>query len=1128
MSIGRLISRSLRLYWRTGIVVAFGIAVATAVITGSLVIGDSVTGSLRETALSRLGNISYAAVASGYFRAKLADKLAADDDLKERISQVVAGISTTGAARNPATEATVPAVNVLGIDADFWEFYGRSSTHPGPRECLVNEALADDLGISAGDPLIVTMRRDDEISSDLLFAERSVQNTAPTMRLTVTGILPTGGADDFRLDAQNAIPRNVFIDREWLATRNNTVGKANMLLVATTETSDETAQRLQAALATYMQLADYGLKMQMDPASGSVSLTSGGTVLTSSQVAAAQKAADDAGTTASISSVYLATNIEQVDKTERKIAYAMVASIAPAGAFSLISGHGQTPQEGEIWLNAWAAEDLTAQVGDRVRLTYMLPTLEGEYPTADMDFTVGAIVKMSGPAADKTLVPNFPGITEADTVDDWDAPFPVDLNRITNRDEAYWDLYKALPKAFVTPNAMQKMWQSGQTSPQADWVTSVRFAPTDGKISDAAESIMTTRLLTALDPAERGLVFRPVRENALQASKGTSDFSQLFLGLSMFLVFSGAGLGGMLLRLSLDRRASQAGIMLATGCTQAQVNRAFFAEGTALTIVGTVIGIPAGVLYASGVIHALANWWSGALGATANLWLHVDISSLITGAVAGLVVGMGTVWASTRRISRAPVLSLLSGRLAMDVAPTHAPRHGARYTLWGSVALAIVLGILALTGAIEPAGAFFGIGATLLVGGLAGARLGMYRIMAGRGAYKSMHSLASRNAVANAGRSLLVVGLLASAIFVIVAVAANTRDLSAIDTSDRNSGTGGFQLQAISSVPPAYDIATPAGRANLGFSAEDEKAFDGVEIVGFLASPGEDISCLNISRPTYPRLLGVPEKMRTRGGFRLFTMGGREPWDAIDLEVDDLPHSIPTLGDEASVRWTLHSSLEKVYTMPGPDGEPLYLRFTGLLKGSIFQSELLISEARFRKIYPSITRPSYFLIATPQGREEQVAQILRANIGDNGLEVRKTSEVLNGFLQVQNTYLSMFLALGGLGLLLGTVGMITILLRGIFERRAELALMEAIGFTRRKIAGVLLIEHVTLLVTGMALGTLSALIAVSPQTISAESAVNWGVLTAVISGILLFSIVSCITAVLSSLRGSLIYVLRQE
>jgi ABC-type lipoprotein release transport system permease subunit len=884
----------------------------------------------------------------------------------------------------------------------------------------------------------------------------------------------------------------------------------------------EALQDLERAVADSLMLDDYGLRLADNPTSGHLVLSSDAMTLSSAEVQAARQAAEDVGAGAAISSVYLIDEVRNL-RTGRSLAYSMAAGLQPAEGFRLLRGTGE-PSRDSIWLNEWAAADLAAAPGDELVLRYMLPTEEGSYPTEQLTSRVSGIVAMEAGGADPGLVPEFKGITDAAHVDEWDTPFPVDYSLIRDRDEQYWDRYRAAPKLFMDPARLQAIWRSAPGGEQADWVTSVRIRPPEHAAADFSEAY-TRRLLARLAEAQTTITLRPVRELALEASKGTSDFSGLFLGLSMFLVFAGAGLGGMLLRLSVDRRASQAGTMLATGCPPAMVHNTLRAEGLLLGGVGTLVGLPAGVLYARGIIGALERWWAGAIGSTSTLWLHAEWSSILIGALVGLGVGLLVTVLSTRGLVRVPLLSLLAGWRGMSMAPAPSSGRAARPTVIIALAAACVLGILSVgSGQIDPTAAFFGIGACLLVASLSGASLLLSGARRMSGATGSLSRLALRNAAAGGARSLLVMGLLACATFVVVAVAANGRDPARADTSSRESGSGGFELMATSSVPLPYDPRTATGRTNLGFLPEDEALLEGTVVISLLAGPGEDISCLNIARPSHPRIIGVPDELIRRGGFSFAGERAANPWE---LLTDDGDGSLPAFGDAASVQWTLHLGQGDEYSVQTPGGESV-LRFAGLLKGSIFQSELLVSDASFRRLYPDISSPSYLLIDTPEGKQEQVRQVLMARLGELGLRVRTSSEVLDGYLQVQNTYLSMFLALGGLGLLLGTVGLVTVLLRGAFERRGELALMLATGFQVSRVRALLVVENGGLLVAGLVLGAACALVAVAPHLASAEAEVNWQFLAAILSGIILFGLVSCAVAVSGAVGGRLIGSLRAE
>ena len=78
----------------------------------------------------------------------------------------------------------------------------------------------------------------------------------------------------------------------------------------------------------------------------------------------------------------------------------------------------------------------------------------------------------------------------------------------------------------------------------------------------------------------------------------------------------------------------------------------------------------------------------------------------------------------------------------------------------------------------------------------------------------------------------------------------------------------------------------------------------------------------------------------------------------------------------------------------------------------------------------------------------------------------RTAERLAEFHRVENTYLSTFQTLGGLGLLLGTIGLAAVLLRNVLERRRELALLGAVGYGRGRLFAIVVAESTLLLACG--------------------------------------------------------------
>ena len=117
MSAWRLAIRSLRHYWRTNVGVVLGLAVGSMILTGSLLVGDSVRYSLLRLAALRTGLTEFAVTTGDRFaRIALADGMGAE--LGE--SAVVAPVLVTrGSVGAPGAGRRVSGVQVLGVDSRF-------------------------------------------------------------------------------------------------------------------------------------------------------------------------------------------------------------------------------------------------------------------------------------------------------------------------------------------------------------------------------------------------------------------------------------------------------------------------------------------------------------------------------------------------------------------------------------------------------------------------------------------------------------------------------------------------------------------------------------------------------------------------------------------------------------------------------------------------------------------------------------------------------------------------------------------------------------------------------------------------------------------------------------------------
>ncbi len=144
------------------------------------------------------------------------------------------------------------------------------------------------------------------------------------------------------------------------------------------------------------------------------------------------------------------------------------------------------------------------------------------------------------------------------------------------------------------------------------------------------------------------------------------------------------------------------------------------------------------------------------------------------------------------------------------------------------------------------------------------------------------------------------------------------------------------------------------------------------------------------------------------------------------------------------------------------------------------------------------------------------------------MDVSNARSILAGMLAVQNTYLRTFQSLGALGLLLGTIGLAVAQLRSVLERRQELAVMRAIGFTQGRLAAVVMRETASLLLMGIGCGAICAILAVLPHALLSGLQPPIVEPLVVILGIILFGMLAGLIAVGRVARMPLLESLRSE
>ena len=1130
MSLTQLVIRSATYHWRTNLAVCLGVAAAVAVLGGALVTGDSVRGSLRELATSRLGATGHAITSAAYVRETLATEIAS-----RASAETAPLIAATAMVTHEPSARRASGVFVYGIDARFWRFHGLE-----PREgVFVSPALAAELSAQPGDALLVRLQRPSEIPLESLFAQK--EDVARTVRLSVSDVLPRDQLGEFSLQPQQAEVRAVFAPLARLQRELDAPRTVNTILVA--DGADD--EQLEGAFRSAVALEDLGLRVSPS-ADRSAVIVEGVSGVVSE---AAEEAARAAGRALGLAPVPVFTYLANTIRTgEREMPYSLVSGLDMRALRARQQAeHGQQPPAraagGEvpnlgaplpmpagIVLNEWSARELQASVGDQAELEYYLWDAAAGLRTARTTFWVTGIVPMRGLAGDRRLAPEYPGITGVESVADWDPPFPLDLSRVRPQDEQYWDDYRGTPKAFIPYEAARDLW-----STRYGRVTSLRFLlPPDAQASMTADAL-EARLRETVEPAAQGLVLVPTRRLATDASGGATNFGEYFTYFSFFIVVSALLLSMLFFRLGVEGRLRQIGILRASGFTTRHIRRMLLSEAAVLAVAGSLVGVAGAIGYAHLIVYGLTTWWVGAVGTTL-LAVHVQPASLVAGAVGGIAAALACVVWSLRAVARRSPRALL-GAYSLDppgsaAGPgrSRAGRFAATFTVAGMALLTL--------GFVSPAlqaGAFFGAGAALLIAILvflwAWLRARDVRLIAGRGTW-AVSRLGFRGAAFRPGRSVLSAALVASAAFIIVSVDAFRRGETAL-TDDPASGTGGFALIAESEVPIVHNPNDPAGRDALLLDAPELRD---VRFTRFRLRPGEDASCLNLYRPTNPKIIAPEPAFFER---RRFTFGTTlaesdderaNPWLLLDRTFDD--GAVPVVADATSLQYVLHASVGDTMAIDVGADRPLTLRFVAALRDSVLQGEIVMGEAYFVRHFPGYDGFRYFLVDAPgvttRAGAAALAQVLEGELQPFGLDAVTTADRLDAFHRVENTYLSTFQALGGLGLLLGTVGLATVMFRNVLERRRELALLRAVGYDRRHVTVMILAETLFILAAGLLAGAGCALVAIAPALADRGGSAPGAGLWLLLAGVLLAGVLSAAAATRAAVSGHVLQSLRAE
>jgi len=937
--------------------------------------------------------------------------------------QVVPGILLMGSVVSADQKTRVHNVQVLAVGDDYWSLApnaGDAATAGAPNR----PDLTDGFGLNQR----LAERLGAKVGDSILLRAANPSalpreavfsdddDTTVTLRRKITAIIPAAEFGDFSLQADPLPPYNVFVPLDSELVKAIDRLGEANLLLSTDTMTTD-------SLAGNMTLADLELEL------------SNKGVLKSKRIFLdpfIERMARDSGVAHQPVLTYFVNELSSA-RSGKSVPYSMVTA----------SPVVEVPP-GQIVLDDWIAdpEDLAAKPGDKISMTYYTLGEARNLVTATNTFTVASVIAKTGtPAEDDTLTTEFPGFEGKENCKDWDPNLPVDLDALRDRDEEYWDIYGPSPKAFVNLEDGQKMWQNAYGR-----LTSIRF---DTAVADNSEPVAKA-LAAQIDPAEIGFVPRDLAADAGASAKGTMDFGSLFLSMSWFLILASLLLAILQVGFGLDYRSDELELYRTLGLGAAKVRGLVLRELLWVIALGALVGGVLGYLYLGLVLRGLNGAWSG-----------VGTQGLLqpTGSE-GLMIGVGAVMVTLLMLGA--ILFSVNKRVkrAGKAVPISPRRRGIIALIFCALFGLGFLGLLFVKPS-DPAMVpmhYSMVGMTALLFGLA-----LVAVLLRRGSGGSLPGLALRNLARRPGRTLGVVAMLAAGTYMVFSTGIFKR-------GEDKAGTGGFALMANMTQPVFRDLNTAKGREALALDDELLEAGD-VRFVPIRVSRGEEASCLNLQAAQQPLVVGIdPADFAER-----FAVAKGEDWDALSGPADE-NGAFPAIGDLNSLQWAMgYKNVGSEFAV----GQGT-VRVVGAVNYTVLQGQLLVSNEAFKQLFPDQGGYRRFLIDAPPDKAEAVSGLFTSTLRDLGAEVVPSSQRLAELNAVQNAYIDIFQTLGGLGVLLGCLGLGILCIRSLLERRRELAVMQAVGFSRSRLTNMLLFEQGGLLLAGLLVGCTAGLLAALP------------------------------------------------
>jgi ABC-type antimicrobial peptide transport system permease subunit len=1126
--------------------------VSTAVITGSLVVGDSMEQLVYTSTFKNLGEIDQVLKSKDFFDYSYFHTLTEDSAVNGETDGLAPIIlikcsvesSSTGYRENDAQLIGIDP-NILSVGSFKNDNNGNTLTREdlflGKNEVIINEKLASKLNVKLNDQLELIIPNP-AFRLETVFSESFGLNAIERV-IKIKQIVKHESLGRLQLDGRTQDTGNIFMNLTQVQDILGIGNKINTILISNNgdiysgfENDDQVTDVIYNHLGNQLGYSDLGYEMNIT-GSDYLRITNKDVFFDSEIYDLLKSSSDQPGLEFQVSPVLTYfVNFINLERTERIVNYSLVTGLdmvedAEFGDFEVLntaSGNDILTQLGpdEIILLNWTADQLGAKVGDVLTIEYMaLDRLYNIY-NATHNFTLKYIIDISDKASDEFLMPAFPGLKgKADCVN-WEPPFPIDLNRISKADRDFWFKNSGIPKAYISIKNAQDVWSNNLGS-----LTMIKVKSSSNTENDDLIGLKTDvedYLNKTIDHTYAGFKIDSVKSDSLDTASGMTLFPMMFLAFGSAIIIAGMALIVVIFLTLADARKYEFGMLRSVGLNRGKVIKAHMAEGMIYGISAGILGIIFGLFLGWILVYALNTIWSGAVE-NFSVPFHFKPISLLYGFIAGFIITILTIYFTAKHNVKQSVTSLLYdlpesaksmkkrmlvlgsilisiGIIALFSMPFLTGDYS-NYTglllivsfvflglgsgiVWkytfrkkghkedfniSPIILILIVGIIALPGIFNGAGAptvemFFIIGLilvflfiSLFIVNLKRLARGLTRIVRVRGKTSPVAMYSLMNPTRKTGRTGLMISIFTLVIFLLVALSINLaiqqKSVEAVSYTER----GGYDILGESSIPIEIDLDDSSERLENNI---DEPVFENIIIteIKLVGPPGGTCSNMNVRYP--PRLLGVGTEFIERNSFNFMESSfdhksNREIWRELEKSAEENDGKIPIVVDYNTLVWIYNGGLGDIFEVTDEEGNTVKLEVIAILDNTIFGGTFIMSESNIDSIYPESAAYQYLLIKMDNDLDstpEQVALELEGALDQYGLDAQAIRQLILENREYERSFMSLFQAFLGLGLILGIIGLGVVMARNVIERRFEIGVLRTIGFTKSMILRSFILE----------------------------------------------------------------------